>query len=281
MQDVLLQVAVRATAVQVEARNPTSQTSSESLNLKGRTDQFAPSPSTVKLLNSWLDNNLRLKAPLYLLCQSRLRTVVQYFMMDRLSGVVSNSSRPRKTLTSPSTATPSSISSPLSPAPTSIAGSVRKQMEDDQQSTSSSNDFKRTKLSNGTIASSASTSEPRSLPLPRPTFSSRAIDSQTPSSSSISRPRPHPIRPIGHTSPLPSKSPLTPSSPRTPISPALAREREQAILVKNGLEPFAAEIRLLADRVSKVAAFHLRVYRSIYEGRASQSDPLNKSRSIL
>ncbi len=32
------------------------------------------------------------------------------------------------------------------------------------------------------------------------------------------------------------------------------------------LEPFSAEIRLLSDRIAKVATFHLRVFRNLYEG---------------
>ena len=33
-----------------------------------------------------------------------------------------------------------------------------------------------------------------------------------------------------------------------------------------GLDPFAAEIRLLSERIAKVATFHLRVFRNLYEG---------------
>ncbi|GAC77252.1 hypothetical protein PANT_25d00053 [Moesziomyces antarcticus T-34] len=39
-----------------------------------------------------------------------------------------------------------------------------------------------------------------------------------------------------------------------------------AAMSRAGLEPFAAEIRLLSDRVAKVATFHLRVFRHLYEG---------------
>ena len=42
-----------------------------------------------------------------------------------------------------------------------------------------------------------------------------------------------------------------------------------AVMTRAGLEPFAAEIRLLSDRIAKVAVFHLRVFRQLYEGTAS------------
>ncbi len=39
-----------------------------------------------------------------------------------------------------------------------------------------------------------------------------------------------------------------------------------AAMTRAGLEPFAAEIRLLSERIAKVATFHLRVFRNLYEG---------------
>ena len=47
-----------------------------------------------------------------------------------------------------------------------------------------------------------------------------------------------------------------------------------------GLDPFAAEIRLLSDRIAKVATFHLRVFRNLYEGIESARHRVDASSSL-
>ncbi|CAD6982919.1 unnamed protein product [Tilletia controversa] len=80
----------------------------------------------------------------------------------------------------------------------------------------------------------------------------------------------------GTTSPFSSTppTPLTPASsipmtplPRSPLwTTSTPEERDwPSALTRSGLEPFSAEVRLLGDRISTLAAFHLRVFRNLYE----------------
>lgn len=72
--------------------------------------------------------------------------------------------------------------------------------------------------------------------------------------------------------PLSALSFASTSVPQTPIprSPlwttSSPEERDwPSALTRSGLEPFAAEVRLLGDRIATLAAFHLRVFRNLYE----------------
>ena len=55
-------------------------------------------------------------------------------------------------------------------------------------------------------------------------------------------------------------------STSTAVAAASTNTSSDAAMSRAGLEPFAAEIRLLSDRIAKVATFHLRVFRNLYEG---------------
>ena len=76
MQNVLLQVAARASAVQMAARAG----SSDPTTVKGT----APSAATQKLLNSWMDTNFRTGSALHKICQSRLRDVVLSMLSEKV-----------------------------------------------------------------------------------------------------------------------------------------------------------------------------------------------------
>ncbi len=85
MQNVLLQVAARASAVQSAAR----QGSSDPSTVK----TAAPSAATQKILNSWMDTNLRSGSALNKICQRRLRDVVLSMLSEKVrSGLQPTSS---------------------------------------------------------------------------------------------------------------------------------------------------------------------------------------------
>jgi hypothetical protein len=77
------------------------------------------------------------------------------------------------------------------------------------------------------------------------------------STASRAEPEPRAVRPPG--------SAAHSAAPALPTPPA----EWEAALRKAGLEPLGAEVRLLAERMAKVALFHLRVMRPFYERLAS------------
>ncbi|KAJ1021116.1 hypothetical protein NDA16_003902 [Ustilago loliicola] len=182
MQNVLLQVAARASAVQSTARAGGMDPS----NVKAA----APSAATQKVLNSWMDTNLRTGSALHKICQSRLRDVVLGMLTEKVrSGLL-----------------PSSSSSSTVPSTSSGAEeSGRKRVHTDEDTASK-------RVKSDMLAT------------------------------------------------LPSSETATSSANGT------AASTWDTTLSRAGLEPFAAEIRLLSDRIAKVATFHLRVFRNLYEG---------------
>lgn len=187
MQNVLLQVAARASAVQMAARAG----SSDPTTVKAT----APSAATQKLLNSWTDTNLRSGSALHKICQSRLRDVV----LSMLSEKVRTGLQPS---TSVSCTTTGDLDQP----------SGRPHQK--RTNSSSHHEQDSAKRSKSDIASGSA-------------------------SASI------------------NVVPAASASAAAPWDTAMTRA---------GLEPFSAEIRLLSDRIAKVATFHLRVFRNLYEG---------------
>lgn len=192
MQNVLLQVAARASAVQATARAGETDPS----NVK----VAAPWATTQKLLNSWMDTNLRAGSALHKICQSRLRDVVLGMLTEKVRHGLSPSSSSSATSTVPSTSNEEM--------------SRRKRLQSDDD-------------------------------MPSKRLKGDTCSSPTPASSTC-------------------------SSETAPSSAAAASAGGAAAwdttLSRAGLEPFAAEIRLLSDRIAKVATFHLRVFRNLYEG---------------
>ncbi|GAC94676.1 hypothetical protein PHSY_002249 [Pseudozyma hubeiensis SY62] len=195
MQNVLLQVAARAGSVQAAARAGLSDPST--------VKAAAPSASTQKLLNAWMDTNLRSGSALHKICQTRLRDVVQGMLGDK----VGNGLQPTK----------SSV-----PCASAVAAS------------SSNGESDRLKQKRA-VPSELREGKDADL---TPTKRLRSdASSMTPSSSSSDA-----------------------ASTASAVSPWVAT------MTRAGLDPFAAEIRLLSDRIAKVAIFHLRVFRNLYEG---------------
>ncbi|CDR99240.1 related to SOK1 protein [Sporisorium scitamineum] len=200
MQNVLLQVAARAAAVQAAARAGSSDPSTVKMT--------APSAPTQKLLNSWMDTNLRSGSALHKICQSRLHDVVLGMLGDKVRNRLQ-----------PST----SVAAPIT-VPTGVAGTE----------------------------------------LGRPS-QKRAVPAE-----------PQDVN-VGDTTPskrLRSDAGAATAAESTPAGVASASSAAFGItaspwdtaMSRAGLEPFAAEIRLLSDRIAKVATFHLRVFRNLYEG---------------
>uniref|UniRef100_V5GQF4 SOK1 protein n=2 Tax=Kalmanozyma brasiliensis (strain GHG001) TaxID=1365824 RepID=V5GQF4_KALBG len=175
MQNVLLQVAARAAAVQTAARAGSSDPST--------VKTAAPSAATQKVLNSWMDTNLRSGSALHKICQNRLRDVVLGMLGDKV----------RAGLQSPSSTA----------LPTTTADSEADRL-----------------------------TQKRASP----------VDTQDEST--------------------PSKKPKS----DVPVAAEAVASPWDAAMSRAGLEPFAAEIRLLSERIAKVATFHLRVFRNLYEG---------------
>lgn len=196
MQNVLLQVAARAGSVQTAARAGLSDPST--------VKAAAPSASTQKLLNSWMDTNLRSGSALHKICQTRLRDVVQGMLGDKVRNGLQ----------------PTIRSAPCASAVAASSSNGESDRLQQKRAVSS-------ELQEGKDAD------------PTPTKRLRSDASSGTSSSS-------------------------PSSDAA--STANAVSPWDATMTRAGLDPFAAEIRLLSDRIAKVAIFHLRVFRILYEG---------------
>ncbi|KAN0064394.1 Protein SOSEKI 1 [Thecaphora frezii] len=241
MQNVLLQIAARAHAVQVAARGPITDPT-----------QVKPSPPSAKtqtLLNSWMDTNLCTGSPLHKLCQGRLRGIVMAMLSEKLKGT-------NGAITSGSNGTGASKNGRLagirisSPSPSSSATSrKRSSNSSDEQSDSDLATLddcvqKRVKTDSG--SSDASTKvRPDSV---RDAAESRADVSKGNATKGVCRSY----------------------GPPAPVAPA-ATACWETTLARAGLDPFAAEIRLLCDRIAKVATFHLRVFRHLYEKTEAES----------
>lgn len=230
MRDVLLQIAARARAVQVAARDPTRASAPSVASAD------PPSARTIALLNAWLGTNLRTGSALYKLCQSRLRGVVLAMLVDRLSGQ------------SPSANTNSTAAAQRvrSASPTAA---VRKVPGDD---TAVEESGKRVRLGDGSAVAPAASGPcvPDGAQADESTSTAADTAAQQKQQQRVTRP-------LGSAAAA-ANAPAAPSQ--------LAAERDwEGALSKAGLEPFAAEVRLLGDRVAKVAAFHLRVFRNLYE----------------
>lgn len=228
MGDVLLQIAARAGAIHVAARDPACLSAAMSASMPQVTGA-PPSESMLAMLSSWLDNHLRTGSALHKMCQGRLRTVVSAMLVDRL-GSPSRSTR----------RSPRLQAMPLAP---SAPGLLGKRAECDDAS-APEGDKKRLRLENNTISRTNSTS-PASLDTPAAHSSPLSARS---------------IRPVGH----PSTTAAAPTTPSAELD-------WEAALVQFGLQPLGAEVRLLGERVAKVASFHLRVMRSLYEKVALSS----------
>ncbi|KAJ9475709.1 Protein SOK1 [Pseudozyma hubeiensis] len=199
MQNVLLQVAARAGSVQTAARAGLSDPST--------VKAAAPSASTQKLLNSWMDTNLRSGSALHKICQTRLRDVVQGMLGDKVRNGLQ----------------PTARSVPCASAVAASSSNVE------------SDRFKQKR------AVPSEPQEGKDADLTPTKRFRRDASSGTPSSSS-------------------SSSSSEAASTASAVSPW------DATMTRAGLDPFAAEIRLLSDRIAKVAIFHLRVFRNLYEG---------------
>ncbi|KAJ1023689.1 hypothetical protein NDA18_004673 [Ustilago nuda] len=185
MQNVLLQVAARASAAQQVARSGASDPS----NVK----VAAPSAATQKLLNSWMDTNLRSGSTLHKICQRRLSDVVLGMLNEKVRNALQ-----------PCSCSPSSVAS------TEVADRLKRvQLEHDSIAPA-----KRIK-SDSNRASTCTTSSERATAAAANASGTTTLDTS---------------------------------------------------LTRAGLESFAAEIRLLSDRIGKVATLHLRVFRNLYEG---------------
>lgn len=191
MQNVLLQVAARAAAVQMAARAGSSDPST--------VKAAAPSTATQKLLNSWMDTNLRSGSALHKICQSRLRDVVQGMLGDK-------------------------VRNGLQPSPPAV------------------------------VCASAPPSSVASLEADRPN-QKRAVPSEI-----------REDKDVVSAKRLRSDVSFTASPSSDVASAATAASPWDASMSRAGLDPFAAEIRLLSERIAKVATFHLRVFRNLYEG---------------
>ncbi|PWZ01977.1 hypothetical protein BCV70DRAFT_225303 [Testicularia cyperi] len=193
MQNVLLQIAVRASAVQIAARQGLADPS--------LVKPEPPSAKTQRLLDAWMNNNLRVGSTLHKLCQKRLRELVLALLADKTQAESASGA-----------VTSDTMSSPQAP------------------------DQKHDSAFLGVAA-------------PRDDVGVDAVANKHASPTDDSR---------SHESSL---SP-TARARRAALSSQLPWE---TALCRAGLDPFAAEIRLLSDRIAKVAIFHLRVFRNLYE----------------
>lgn len=274
MRDVVLQIAARASSIQWQARCPTAYSATDASQTLP-INAGPPSEKTLDLLNSWLDTNLRNGSALHKLCQNRLRDILRAILVDRLSGAASSSpSTPSTTLgsslrvrrsaavatTSTAGVPASSMAPPPSPCANGMA-SVRKQPDDsiDESNLAEAGadaTCKRQKLEDGSTAKSA----PAISKIPSPDTTSPTCSTLSPSATPTSN---RPTRPL--------RGQSLPASP-SPTSPGVAADRDwEGALQRAGLEPFTAEVKLLGDRAAKVAAFHLRVFRPLYERIAADS----------
>ncbi|CBQ69582.1 related to SOK1 protein [Sporisorium reilianum SRZ2] len=200
MQNVLLQVAARAAAVQTAARAGSSDPSAVKM--------AAPSTPTQKLLNSWMDTNLRSGSALHKICQNRLRDVVLGMLGDK----VRNGLQP-------------STSAVAAPCATATATGAT-----------------------GTGQKRAVPGEPQDA----------KVGDATPNKK---------LRSDGGGAAAAAAAAGTASTPTVACSSSgSAASAWDTAMSRAGLEPFAAEIRLLSDRIAKVATLHLRVFRNLYEG---------------
>ncbi|KAE8234547.1 hypothetical protein CF326_g408 [Tilletia indica] len=354
VNDVLLQVAAQASAVQKAAKHAANvmlrvqskakeddiemdleeedddddDSMEEEDDLDGIQYDSAstpPSERVLAMLNSWMDTNLRVNSPLHKLCQSRLREVVLAILVDRLAGSPPASTatavaaataavrrkqevreralkvstagaaaaatasaggvrraggaagedghgNPSKRLkvghcTSSSTSTSTSSVS----TPTSSSSTLHSPSDSPTLSTACSTDF------GGSASSGHSLAQQQAISLHRLLKAQKQGDGGSTASSSAS------TTPTSSTPQTPLSLASTSSVPMTPVprSPlwttSTPEERDwPSALTRSGLEPFAAEVRLLGDRISTLAAFHLRVFRNLYE-RLDLADPSTAS----
>lgn len=279
MRDVVLQIAARASAIQWQARcpnrySPFNDASTPALPIEAG----PPSDKTLELLNSWLDTNLRNGSALHKLCQNRLRDILRALLVDRLKGTTTSSLpsaqsttlgsslRVRKAVTTGVSASTSSTTAASSMAPppsplvaTTAMSAVRKQPDDAVEGGDRTDESKRQKMQDGTSAAVAIGISKPSNPL------SPTSALSLPPAPSFSSNRP--------TVPLRSSDLPTSSMAPTPSSSSVAAVEQdwETALQRTGLEPFAAEVKLLGDRAAKVAAFHLRIFRPLYERIAADA----------
>ncbi|PWN45448.1 hypothetical protein IE81DRAFT_344752 [Ceraceosorus guamensis] len=236
MGDVLLQVAARASAVQIAARDPQCLALASAASAGGETTTADPLPRVslsappervLAMLRAWLETNLRVGSPLHKLCQSRLRDVIAAMLADRLGA-------------------PRARRQPLMSPVQAVAGVRRKHPGDDAVceaalpgEMSRGPSSKKARLEDGTRAS---------IPGSLAAMSSTSVATDQPCEAELS---------MG-----------TLASNTT----ARVSERDwESVLVKAGLETLSAEVKLLGDRITKVAVFHLRVMRPFYERFAAQA----------
>ena len=235
MRNVLLQIAVRAAAVQMAANGPVTDPT--------KIKPPAPSAKTQALLNSWMDTNLCIGSPLHKLCQGRLRGVVLSMLEEKLSGLGGcGASQTSSEKASVGTGMGASTRSPMLKRPSEVSDE-----ESARVAASDANGaLKRVKTESGDSKTPAAcAAESVAATLKGTTSSVKSPVAGTSGGSSTS----------------------AAAKAMSGVGSTCGRNSAvwEANLTKAGLDPFSAEIRLLCDRIAKVATFHLRVFRNLYE----------------
>ncbi|KAK0553419.1 Protein SOSEKI 1 [Tilletia horrida] len=257
-------------------------------------DSCLPSAKTLTMLSSWMNHNLKAESLLFKLCRSRLREVILAILVDRLSG-----SPPASTVTAASAAAAAvkrkahAKKHALRIATGASAFKLGRDLSGRNGNAAEAEidgeaPAKRPKLQPSGVGS---TRLSPSRPSPSSASASSIVDAGTDSDSSqqsLVQQQATSLRRLlsaqraarssgcseeGVSDVTVCLSPSSPISipttpvPRSPLwTTSTLEERDwPSALTRSGLEPFAAEVRLLGDRISTLAAFHLRVFRNLYE----------------
>ncbi|GAA6004201.1 hypothetical protein JCM10207_002479 [Rhodosporidiobolus poonsookiae] len=219
MKDVLLQVAARAT--QLRAR-PATETASPFSALPP-----VPAASTLSLVTSYFETNVRPSSKLFQLLQSRLRDTLATVIDEELAQEKANGPLGFTGWWAPATESSSMATGgahPIRASGSSAAVSPEKGMMADA---APKRGIKRSAdESDGEASASDDEGEKRQR--------------------------------TGRASSVSTRSPS--AAPASPAQPSAV----DAALARNGLTALSSEVRLLGHRIARVAAFNLAVYRSFY-----------------
>ncbi|GAA5982808.1 hypothetical protein JCM11641_004631 [Rhodosporidiobolus odoratus] len=228
MEDILLQVAARAKEQQLRHVSPSASTLSAA---PAASLPPTPDAKTLALVSSYFDSNVKPDSKLFQLLQSRLRETLRAVVEEELVREKEKGPSGYTSWWAPSVESSTMATGAAHPARSAAVSAEGFRPE--QGMMASSVPAKRgVKRSVGLDDDDAATSDEESEKRQR-----------TGRSSSISTKTGLPIA-------------VTVSSPPSAVDIALSR---------SGLAPLASEVRILGQRIAKVASYNLSVYRSFYE----------------
>lgn len=236
MQDVLLQCAARALELRQRTAAATGRTSSST---PSASSSLPPTPDAKDLAfaKSYFDTNVNPSSKLFQLLQSRLRSTVQAVVVEELANEQKKGSTSYTSWWAPSVEPASMTTGGLYPLRGGVSnGSVRPEasMMASSTSTSARRGVKRSAELDGGDNSSEDEGEKRQRTGRSSSISTRTGLFLSPSS----------------------------SSPASIVDAALSR---------SGLTPFAGEVRLLGQRIAKVAAYNLAAFGPLYTSLLASS----------